>query len=572
MTTIENHTDLGHAPGLLDTGRSDAAGTGVFGAIADWVSSTDHKRIGRLYLGGAALSFIGTAVVAILLGVERVAPDRELLPVNSLTQLFAIERFGFTYLVLLPAILGVALAIVPLQIGARSLALPRLAAAGFWAWVIGGGLAIYATVKNGGPGGSAADYVDLFTLATVLLVVGLLAGALSLATSILTTRAPGMNLRRVPFFTWAVLVASLGLLIALPVFLGDLLYVFIGHRHLTPSVQIVNELAGNRALDKWAGFGFTQPTTLLFVIPVLGFFADTVATASRQRLRPRGSIFAAIGLMLVAVFATVVQSPVTIRSPYRDLSGGDKFKDLLPFALVHGLPALGCFLALALTAQAIVRSRKITAPVVFGLLASFLVLSSFVDSALLNISDAGLANTTFEEGTWLAVVFAGVMAAMGAYTYWSPKWSGRALAPKLALPLALVAFIGAELASLSLMIAGFADQPFAAGGAKVFPTVQKFTDAAGNTLDLVVNFKYSGPMGLWNALNVVGISLVLLVVLAMVALAIRGGEAAGDDPWDGQTLEWATTSPAPAANFADIHIVKSAEPLLDLKPSNRSDA
>jgi len=566
MTTIENHTDLGQAPGLLDTGRSEA---GVFGAVADWTSSTDHKRIGRMYLGGAAVSFIGAAVVAILLGVERISPDRVWLPVNSLTQMFAIERFGFTYLVLLPAVLGVALAIVPLQLGARSLALPRLAAAGFWAWVIGGGLAIYAVVKNGGPGGSAADYVDLFTLATVLLVLGLLAGVVSLATTILTTRAPGMNMRRVPFFTWSVLVASIGLIIALPVFLGDLLYVFIGHRHLG---SVPNDLAGNRALDAWAGFGFTQPTTLLFVIPVLGFFADTVATATRERLRPRGAIFGAIGLMLVAVFATVVQWPVTIRSPFTGLSGGDKFRDLLPFALVHGLPALGCFLALVLTGQAIVRSRKVTAPVVFGLLASFLVLSSFVDSALLHIADAGLAHTTFEEGNWLAVVFAGVLATMGAYTYWSPKWSGRTLPTKFVLPLGLLAFVGAELASLSLMVAGFADQPGAVAPAKVFPTVQDGVDLAGNARDAVVNFDYSGPMGMWNLLNVAGVVLVLLAVLAFVALALRSGTAAGDDPWDGQTLEWATTSPAPAANFADVHIVKSAEPLLDLKPSNRSDA
>jgi heme/copper-type cytochrome/quinol oxidase subunit 1 len=134
---------------------------------------------------------------------------------------------------------------------------------------------------------------------------------------------------------------------------------------------------------------------------------------------------------------------------------------------------------------------------------------------------------------------------------------------KATQPLAHQGFAGAGVAALSLMIAGFADQP---GG--VFPAVETGNDA-------VVNFDYSGPMGLWNALNAVGIGLVLLSVLAFVALALRAfrkGELAGDDPWDGQTLEWATTSPAPTDNFAEVHIVQSAEPLLDLKPANRSDA
>jgi len=554
MTTIENHTDTGESWGVAGTGLE---------SVADWVSSTDHKRIGRMFLFGATLAFLGTAVIGILLGIERISPDLDFLNVNSQTQLFSLERFGFTYLVLVPAVLGIALAIVPLQVGSRSLALARLASAGFWAWVLGAVLAVFSLVNNGGPGGGNARFVDLFTLSTALILAGVLAGVVSLATTILTTRAPGMNMKRVPFFTWSVLVSSLGLLVALPVVIGDLLYVFVGHRYIDPASTITNALAGNRRLAEYAGFGFTQPTTLLFVIPVLGLLADVVATASGKRLQPRGGIFAGIALMLVAVFAAVVQWPVTIRSPFKDLSGSEKLNDVLPFLLVHGAPLLGCFLAFAFAGQALVKSRKITAPVLFALLASFLVLSSFVDSALLHISDAGLAGTTFEEGTWLAVVFAGVMAAMGGYTYWSPKWTGKALPAKSVLPLALVAFIGAELASLSLMIAGFADQPGA-----VFGSVVKNTDEA------ITKFHYSGPMGLWNTLNTVGIGLVALTVLAFVALAVLSlrSTTVGDDPWDGQTLEWATASPAPATNFADIHIVKSAEPLLDLKPSNRSDA
>lgn len=218
-------------------------------------------------------------------------------------------------------------------------------------------LAVVSVLNNGGPNGGNADFVDLFTLSAALAAAGFLAGAVSLVTTILTTRAPGMNMRRVPFFTWSVLVASLGLLVAMPVLIGQLLYVFVAHRH--PSLS---ELSGNRAFAEFAGFGFTQPTTIIFAIPVFGFFAEVVATFTRGRSRNRGLIFAGIGLVGVAVFGTVLQWPATLRTSFLDLSFGEKLKDLLPFALVHGVPALGALVAVALCAKGLSAKPTITAP------------------------------------------------------------------------------------------------------------------------------------------------------------------------------------------------------------------
>lgn len=546
MTTIDTH--VASAPASTGSG---------FACVAEWLTTTDHKRIGRMYLGTGALAFLAPAVAALLLGIERISPSRELLEVGSLTQLFSLQRFGFTYLALVPLLLGVALAIVPLQVGSRSLAFPRLAVAGFWAWCVGALLAAYALLNNGGPGASNPRFVDLFTLAAALVAGGLLCGAVALVTTILTTRAPGMNMRRVPFFTWSVLVSSLVLLVALPILIGNLIYVYVAHHYASTS-----DLSGNRALGQWAGFAFTQPTTIIFVIPVFGFLAEMVATASRGRLRTRGFTYTGIALVGVAVFATVLQWPATVRPGFLDASFGSKLNDLLPFAMVHLIPLLGAFIAVSLPLRGMAAKPKISAPLVFALFAGVLAFGGVAASALNHIGDAGLIGTTFEEGTWLALVFSGVLATMGAVAHWGPKWWGRSLPMKASLPLALLAFAGAGISALSLMIAGFADQP---GG--VFPAVETGNDA-------VVNFDYSGPMGLWNTLNVVGIGLVLLSALTFAALALRvfrRGDVAGDDPWDGQTLEWATTSPAPVDNFVDLHIVQSAEPLLDLKPSNRSD-
>jgi heme/copper-type cytochrome/quinol oxidase subunit 1 len=545
MTTIE-----AHAPSAAHTGAPLAR-------VADWVTTTDHKKIGRLYLATSAVAMLGALVVAALVALERIDTKTVLLPIESLTQLFSTYRFGLTFVVALPLVAGAGIAVVPLQLGARSLAFPRLAATGYWAWLVGSVLAIVAICANGGPNGGNKRFVDLFSVGAIVAIVGLVASLVALAASVLTARAPGMNMRRVPFFSWSILVMSLGLLVALPMLVGNLLVLFVAHKY--PSV---GELSGNRSISSWASFGFTQPTTILFVIPVFGFLADAVGTATHQRLRPRGAILAAIGLMLTAVFGAAVQSPVVVRSHFRGLSGGQKVSDLLPYALVHVLPLLGAFLALALVAGGLRARPTVGAPLVFGLLAALLALLGIAGGALNHIGDAGLVGTTFEEGAWLALMYAVVLAAMGAVAHWGPKWWGRLMPTKATLPLALLAFVGAMLAAVPMMIAGFADQP---GG--VFPTVDPGVDG-------VVKFSYSGPHALWNTLSFIGHALVLLSVLAFLVLALRSfmkGERAGDDPWNGQTLEWATTSPAPLDNFIDLHVVASAEPLLDLKP-NRSDA
>ena len=130
-----------------------------------------------------------------------------------------------------------------------------------------------------------------------------------------------MNLRRVPFFAWSALVSGLMLVVALPVLGGQLVVLYLAHKY--PSLS---ELSGNRALADWAAFGFTQPTTLLFVVPVLGQLADVVATASRRRLVPRGVVLGAIAIAGAAVFAPVLQWPVVIR-PLAD-GGAGQFVNL----------------------------------------------------------------------------------------------------------------------------------------------------------------------------------------------------------------------------------------------------
>ena len=208
MTTIDLTTHSAADSG--DLSRASSA--------AGWFTTSDHKRLGRLMIGCGGVGLVGVAVVSVVLGIARRDASAAADNAGLAPQLFALARVGLVFIAVLPLLLGVAVAVVPLQLGARAMAFPRLAAAGFWAWFFGTVLVVIAIAANGGPNGGAPNFVALFLSGFAVMLVGLTAVAGALATSILTTRAPGMNMRRMPLFSWSVLVTCLGLVLMLPVF------------------------------------------------------------------------------------------------------------------------------------------------------------------------------------------------------------------------------------------------------------------------------------------------------------------------------------------------------------------
>jgi len=530
-------------------GTGVAAGTGIVGATAAWLTSTDSKVTGVKMMGSSLLALAATAVVGVLLGLERVSGSDSLFDAGALPQLFAALRIGLVFGVLAPLLLGAALAIVPLQVGARSLAFPKLAAAGFWTWLSGLVIIVVSLADNGGPGGGNAKMVDLFLAAHVLLVVGLAAISLALATTILTTRAPGMRLGRVPFFSWSVLVAAIGLLLMLPVLVGVLIYLFVDHQHARAL------FGGNAGVGSWIGFALTQPATYLYALPAVGITAELVPVTFRTRMPMRGVIYAGLALVGVAALSGVTQQA------FHDVpwtgSGGTKFEDLLPYAIFTLLPLLGVVIVLGVGALAgkpdgSGTRPNITAPFLFGFFGLGMIFVGMLAGALLPIKDLGLQGTVFEESALVYVAYGGVLCALGGIAWWLPKWTGRTVPMVPAMGLALLGVLATVLAALPYVIAGFADQPASSG-----------------------TYDYSGPSGLWNVLVTIGHALMVLTALAFAALVLRparaGDEASGDDPWHAQTLEWTTTSPAPVDNYAEVPTVMSPEPALDRRGPDGAD-
>jgi heme/copper-type cytochrome/quinol oxidase subunit 1 len=542
MSTIDTSPDA-ISTAEVDETRLDGSAN-LVASVAEVYTSSDHKLVGRLFIGASLLAFAACVTVGVLLGIERVDGTETLFDADALADLFVAFRIGLLYGALVPLFLGLAVAVVPLQLGARSLAFPRLAMAGFWAWAGGIIIVIVALANNGGPDGTNGDMVDLFFAGFALTAIGIGAAAVPVAVTVLTARAPGMRMSRVPFFTWSALVSAIGLLLVMPALVGVLIFLFVDHRYAQGLFD-----------GSWIEFAFTQPATYLLALPAAGVAAELIPVTFRTRMPLRGVVYAGLALIGVAALSAVSQQ-ANHDVPWTG-SGSDKFADLLPYAFFTLLPVLGVVIVMGVGAMAAKpsggRARpRITSPFVFSFLGLAMVLAGMLGGALTPITDLGLQGTVFEEGVLVCLVYGAVLAGLGAVAYWTPKLTGRVIADKPALGLAVLGFLGAALAGLPYYIAGFADQPAASGV-----------------------YDYSGPAELWNVLVAVGHGLMGVVLLGFIGLAaktVRSGQDAGDDPWEGQTLEWTTPSPAPVDNFLEVPTVMSPEPLVDLRAGSDREA
>ena len=359
-----------------------------------------------------------------------------------------------------------------------------------------------------------------------------------------------MRMRRVPFFSWSALVASLGLLLVLPVLVGTLILLFVDHRNARDAFD------GNAGIATWIGFAWTQPTTYLFALPAVGVAAELFPVTFRKRMPMRGVVYTGLALVGVAALAGVTQQSlfdVPWSGSQLNLGGlGEKLGDLLIYALFMALPALGVLIVMGIGALAGKPVKgggsrpRITAPFVFAFFGLGMIFVGMLASLLLPIVDLGLVGTVFEEAALVYVAYGGVLGGLGAVAFWLPKWTGVLLPDTPAIGLATLGVLATVLASFPYLIAGFADQPAGAG-----------------------EFDIGGPAALWSVAVTAGHALMALVVVAMLGLfakaARAGGDPVGPDPWEAHTLEWLTSSPAPASNFPEQPTVMSAEPAYDLR-------
>jgi heme/copper-type cytochrome/quinol oxidase subunit 1 len=496
----------------------------------------DHKILGRLFIGFALL-FGAASAVAFGLGMLGNLDGGGLFSDAVNLRLFTIGLFGLVFGFALPVVIGLALVVVPLQVGAATIAFPRAAALSLWGWLLAIVTLIVANAINGGIGGGNQRASDLAWLALLMAVLSLLVAATSVATTALGLRAPGLTLDRVPMFTWSMLAATGVWLLTWPVFAAGIVLV---------RIDLVNaQLAFGGPTGQWTTvvWAFLQPQIYVLAIPVVGVLADVVPTLADRRQASRNVLLVSIG----AVAALSIGSWAQAGQP------GDLWTNPLFVVMSFGilLALLGVAGGLASTLAS--GERRAALPLAAGLAGLVLLLLAGVVGALIAIGPLDLqlleaAGTGMplaslgHTGLVVAAVAAGVVASLA---YWASKLSGGTVGLPLGGLATLACLGGGLLWGLALLAAGF--------GARV--------SALADATDTLV------------VVAVVGTVLVAGgIALGGVALATSGRGPTENDPWGtGQSLEWATASPPAVGNFAEVPAVASAEPLVDLRGGTAAD-
>lgn len=497
--------------------------------LAAVLGSGDHKVIGRLYIAFALL--LGAFVVGLgeAFAVEATKPATlDVFDGETAYQFFTLFRVGTLFLLAFPLVVGVAMVLVPLQVGARSIAFPRAAAASFWGWLMGSALLIASYAMNGGPGGGSDSGVNLWIASLGLIVVSILLAAISLATTVFALRAPGLRLDRVPMYAWSVAVASVLWLLTLPVLVGLLVLMYVDHRHGGSSVGTNAEIFGRLA---WL---FRNPQIYVVAIPVLGFAADVLPTTAKARLAPRGIVQGAIGAFGALSFGAFLLT-----------ANSEIYEE--PFVIGMGLLAvLPVLVVLGASLDALRRGKvRPTAGVLYAIAAVLLLLLGVAAGALGSIPSLETGGTIYDFGVTHALVLAAVVASLGGVHWWATKVLRQPATEGLGF-----------LAPLLLLVGGLAT---------VIPDL--VSGIAGEDGELAPD--YTGGIKGLNVVVAIGIVVVVLgLVVAIVSYlpGLKRGTDVPADPWEGQTLEWATASPPSLANFdGELPTVASAEPLTDLR-------
>ncbi len=558
MTAIETHP-----PTSTQSALESSASTLPRG-LAGLLSSGDHKTLGRMWILTSLLLGGFSLVCGLLLQAERAdLPALEVFAgIESFQQFFTLYRVGLIFLFVTPLWIGLAIHVVPLQIGARGVAFPRAAAAAFWCWLAGAGVLIASWAIDGGlaPGGEQRA-TELSLLSFAMVVLSLLAATAVLLTTLLTQRPRGMSLDRLPLFSWSILVTGAVWLLSLPVLVANLVIMWVDLRG--PSA--VRYGAGQNLFEQ-VSWVFDQPQVFVFAIPVIGVVGEILAVAFGTPHRRWGLMLSLVGLAGVFSFGADLQrffSPGANTTPLYVISGIVVAVAVL--GLLGGWADLGRtarrfprpsgHLAVALSAlgvlvfAAIVGFIRVLGGAV-GFLRSFARQNeswqSDLDRALEPLD--GLRGTAAGSGLLDLVAMAAVLGAVAGLFYWSPKIFGRRASHAAGFGVAAVLGAGGLIVGLMGLIAGFLGQPerpsevFSSSGAEV-TAVFAVIAVAGVLLALAV----------------------VLIVTVRGAVALSRGASTVPDPWGGHTLEWVAASPPPSDNFGDqpVSPVSSAHPLWD---------
>lgn len=523
-------------------------------------TTSDHKRLGRYYLVVATLFVLVSAVVGVILEIQLTSSGSKIVG-NDYDRLFNLHSTVGALLFLPALFIGLGTYVVPLQIGSRRLAFPRLAALAFWSYVIGG-LLLVASYAFGKPNGWGIAYsvappvvkgvsraTDAWVAAMALITVAFVLASAALFVTVLKLRADGMTMSRVPAFSWSVLAVSAATLLTGPVFLAGLLILYID-QHFAGGA-LARTQGGSNLVWQHLIWMYGRPDVYLVVVPCLGALTDIVATHSRrpllQPVAAKGLIFAAAVLSFGILAANAsVERAALIPTP-----------SVLSVAIVVPVGLI------ALLWLGTIRPNAMRPHVsVIYLIGFLLFLVAGAVNAVIAPSQhlvGGLNGSEWTVGQVHAVLFAApALAAFAAIYHWSPKIWGKGLNQLLGVIQWLALVGGFGLTSLGAWLAGYDGAPWHR---------DDYLGRTGKALGRTGHFHtYAGLASVGGVLVTLGL-VIFLANVAMTGRSVRRSSTQDRpaDPYEGSTLEWATSSPPPDDNFDVLPEIRSDAPLADAR-------
>ena len=521
------------------------------GRFASWLVTTDHKRIGILYIWTSLAFFVLGGLSALIIRMELFTPETaNVVSRETFNQLFTMHGTTMIFLVVVPILAGFGNFLIPLMIGAADMAFPRLNAFSYWLFLFGGIVLLLSFFAQGGaasagwtsyPPLSVIDQgtgQDLWILSLHILTISSLVGAINFIVTIVNMRTAGMSWTRMPLFVWAILTYAILLVLVLPTLSAGITLLLLD-RQFDTGFFVPTE-GGSPILYQHAFWFFGHPEVYIMILPVFGMISEIIPVFARKPI---------FGYKAVA-FATI----------------GIAFYSMLVWAhhmFTVGMPNyLNAFFMIASFIIAVPTGVKILnwlatlwrgnihfdTPMLYALA----FISVFTIGGLSGIFlaafpvDWQLHDTYYVVAHFHYVLFGGsILGILGGLTYWWPKMFGRLLDERLGKISFWLVFIGFNVTFFPQHMLGLLGMP---------RRIYTYSDE-----------------GLWEGYNLASsigsyvMGLGILVLLWNVIRTSRRGRRAGNDPWLGYTLEWYTTSPPPPHNFDSVPYITSARPLWDIR-------